>query len=145
MSEIAADPLTRLFAGLIPHRTSGRSRLEAIKHYLVECDIIGIVLLAGGLALFLLPFSLWSYQARGWQSPMIICMIVFGILLLIGFACYEKWLAPKTFIPYNLLTDRMVLGANILAATLFLEFYLWDNYFSSFLQVVNGLSITEAS
>ena len=72
-------------------------------------------------------------------------MIIFGGLLLTAFTLYEKFVAPKTFVPYNLLTDRTVLGANILAAVLFLEFYLWDSYFSSFLQVVNGLSITEAS
>jgi MFS family permease len=41
--------------------------------------------------------------------------------------------------------DRTVIGACILAATLFIEFYIWDSYFSSFLQVVNNLSVTKAS
>jgi hypothetical protein len=43
------------------------------------------------------------------------------------------------------LTDRTVLGAYILAAVLFVEFYIWDSYFGSFLQVVDNLTITEAS
>jgi hypothetical protein len=132
-------------AGVIPVRDSGRSVLQSIKHYIIEFDLAGIILLSGGLALFLLPFSLYSYQSDGWRSPMIVCLIVFGGLLLITFALYEKFIAPKTFVPFNLLTDRTVLGANILAAVLFIEFYLWDIYFSSFLQVVNGLTITEAS
>lgn len=132
-------------AGVLPVSNSGRTTVQSIKHYIIEFDLAGIILLSSGLALFLLPFSLYSYQSDGWQSPMIICMIIFGGLLLIAFAIYEKYIAPKTFIPYELLTDRTVLGANILAATLFVEFYLWDNYFSSFLQVVNGLTITEAS
>jgi predicted MFS family arabinose efflux permease len=76
---------------------------------------------------------------------MIICMLVFGCLLISSFAFYEKCLAPKTCIPYSLLMDRTVFGACILAAVLFIEFYIWNSYFSSFLQVVNGLTITEAS
>lgn len=129
----------------MPKRNSGRTTLSSLKYYTIEFDIFGILLLASGLALFLLPFSLYSYQTRGWSSPMIISMLVIGLTLLITFILYERFLAPKTFIPYSLLTDRTVLGAYILSAILFIEFYIWDSYFSSFLQVVNNLSITEAS
>lgn len=76
---------------------------------------------------------------------MIICMIIFGGLLLIGFALYEKYLAPKCFIPFELLLDRTVAGACLLAGIIFVSFYIWDNYFTSFLQVVFDLSVTEAS
>ena len=72
-------------------------------------------------------------------------MIIFGGLLIIIFALYEKFLAPKTFIPFSLLTDRTVLGACVLAGTLFVSFYCWDSYFSSYLQVVHGQTITHAS
>lgn len=132
-------------AGLIPKRNSGRTFAESVKYYLIEFDFIGILLLSGGLALFLLPFSLYSYQGDGWRSKMIICMIIFGGVLLIAFALYEKYLAPKTFILFDLLLDRTVLGACILAAVLFVSFYIWNSYFSSFLQVVNGLSITKTT
>ena len=72
-------------------------------------------------------------------------MIVFGALLMVLFAIYEKFWAPKTFIPFSLLTDRTVLGACVLAGTLFVSYYCWDSYFTSYLQVVHGLSVTEAS
>jgi predicted MFS family arabinose efflux permease len=49
------------------------------------------------------------------------------------------------FFPFELLTDRTVLGAYILSALLFVSWYIWNSYFSSYLQVVTGLSITEAS
>jgi hypothetical protein len=107
--------------------------------------VLGIFLLAAGLALFLLPFSLYSYQPSGWDSALVVSMIVIGGLLMVLFAVYEKFWAPKTFIPYDLLTDRTVLGAYILAGTLFVSFYCWDSYFSSYLQVVHNLSITEAA
>jgi hypothetical protein len=76
---------------------------------------------------------------------MIIAFFIVGGLLLIGFALFERYLAPKTFIPYELLMDRTVLGACILAGVLFVSFYIWDSYFPSFLQVVNNLDITKSS
>jgi len=65
-------------AGLIKKKDSGRTIGQSLYYYAVEFDVIGLLLICAGLALFLLPFSLYSYQSNGWQSPMIICMIVFG-------------------------------------------------------------------
>ncbi|RCI17322.1 hypothetical protein L249_2870 [Ophiocordyceps polyrhachis-furcata BCC 54312] len=125
----------------------GQSRpwMRLVRHHLIQFDIIGLILVSAGLALFLLPFSIHSYQEAKWRSPLIICMLVFGVVLLIGFALYEKFLAPVQFLPYRLLVDRTILGAMLSASTVFVAFYIWDNYFSSFLQVVNGLNLTEAT
>ncbi|OIW26996.1 MFS general substrate transporter [Coniochaeta ligniaria NRRL 30616] len=131
--------------GMLIKRESKGTFWLSLKYYFIEFDVIGLLLIAGGLALFLLPFSLYSYQSKGWSSALVISMLVVGIVLLIGFALYEKYVAPKTFIPFELLADRTVLGACVLAAVLFVSFYIWDSYFFSFLQVVNGLTITEAS
>jgi len=103
-----------------------------------------VVLLAGGLALFLLPFSLAASTADEWKSPKIICMLVFGLVMLIGFAVVERYVAPKPFIPYRLLTDRTVLGACMVDFTYQIAYYCWYSYFTSFLQVVYSLSIAEA-
>ncbi|QSS64989.1 siderophore iron transporter [Histoplasma capsulatum] len=94
-----------------------RTYTQSLKHYFIEFDIIGIILLASGLALFLLPFSLYSYQKDQWRSSLVISMIIVGGLLLIAFALYEKYRAPACFIPFELLFDRTVLGACILAAS----------------------------
>jgi MFS family permease len=130
---------------MVPKQPSGRTVWQSITHYAVEFDAFGLFLIIAGLALFLLPFSLYSYQANGWRSAMIIAMIVIGGLLCIAFVIWERFYAPKTFIPYKLLADRTVLGACILSASLFVSFYCWNAYFFSFLLVVNGLTITEAS
>lgn len=132
-------------AGVVVRQDSGRTFAQSVKYYTIEYDFFGLLLICAGLALFLLPFSLYSYQGDGWRSPMIICMIVFGVLFLIGFGFWEAYGASVTFIPWSLLKDRTVLGANILAAVLFVEFYIWDSYFTSFLQVAMGLSITQSS
>ncbi|EAQ83500.1 hypothetical protein CHGG_09904 [Chaetomium globosum CBS 148.51] len=131
--------------GLIPDRKSGRTWIQSVKHYAIEFDVVGLLLITAGLALFLLPFNLYAQQAERWRSPMLIAFFVVGGLLLIAFALYEKFVAPKTFIPYDLLMDRTVMGACVLAGVLFVSFYIWDSYFPSFLQVVNGLDMTKSS
>lgn len=131
--------------GLIPKRDSGRTLWQSIRHYVIEFDIAGLLLITGGLALFLLPFNLYAFQEDQWRSPMLIAFFIVGGLLLVAFVLFEKYVAPKTFIPYELLMDRTVLGACILSGVLFISFYIWDSYFSSFLQVVNGLDMTKSS
>ncbi|MDI1486015.1 MAG: hypothetical protein OHK93_004204 [Ramalina farinacea] len=147
-------PLSALFAynyykakkqGLVSKRESQRTVWQSLIYYCREFDAVGLILLSGGVALFLLPFNFYTLQARGWRSPLIICLLVFGIVLLILFAVWEKFLAPVTFIPYSLLLDWTVLGACILSATLFVSYSCWTSYFSSFLQVVNDLSVSDAS
>lgn len=131
--------------GLVPKRESQRTVWQSFLYHCREFDAIGLILLSAGVALFLLPFNLYTLQAKGWRSPLIICLLVFGIVVMILFAIWERFFAPVTFIPYSLLLDRTVFGACILSATLFLSFSCWNSYFSSFLQVVNNLSVTDAS
>lgn len=130
---------------VLPKQENNRTFMESATHYFHEFDVVGLFFLMGGLALFLLPFSLYSYQAKGWESAMIIAMLVIGFVMLLCFVIWEKFYARVTFIPYQLLTDRTVLSACVLCAALFISFFLWNIYFGSFLQVVLGLSITEAS
>jgi hypothetical protein len=91
--------------------------------------------------LFLLPFSIAGYQTDKWASASIIVMIVIGVVCLVAFGLYERFLAPKCFIPWNILTDRTVVSACVLSGVLFVSFYLWDGYYYSYLQVVHGVSM----
>lgn len=116
-----------------------------VKQYLIEVDAFGILLLASGMALFLLPFSLYSYQSQGWRAPMIYLMLIFGGLLLISFVLYERFYAPKTFIPYSLLMDRTVLSACLMFMTYFWANSIWGSYFGSMLQAVWNESVSNAS
>ncbi|KAM0429263.1 hypothetical protein ACHAPT_006477 [Fusarium lateritium] len=131
--------------GLLPKRESGRTVLESILYYCREFDAIGLLLLSGGLAMFLLPFNIYSLQAQGWRAPLIICLLVFGFVLIGAFVIWERFFAPVTFIPFSLLRDRTLLGACVIGFTLFLSYYCWNAYFNSFLLVVNSLSVTHAS
>jgi hypothetical protein len=94
--------------------------------------------------MLLLPFSLAGSEADAWKSADIIALIVVGPVVLVLFALWEKFLARIPYLPYNLLASRIVVGACTLAATLFVGYYCWDGYYTSYIQVVHGLSVSEA-
>lgn len=134
--------------GLIPIRESGRTIFQSIRFYAIECDAFGLLLLVSGLALFLLPFNLFPYQGatldEQWSSALVVSMLVIGFTIIIGFIIWEWKFAPVTFIPFRLLRDRTVLGCCLIAGILFVEFYIWNSFFSSFLQVVPGLTVIQS-
>lgn len=106
--------------------------------------MLGVVVLAAGLSLFLLPFSLADAAPDGWSTGYIIAMLVLGFVLLLAFGPAEKYISPKPFLPWQLLTERTLLATCMLAATYQVGYYCWNSYFTSFLQVVNGLTIAQA-
>ena len=71
-------------------------------------------------------------------------MLAVGFVLLAAFGIHERFTAQKPFLPYNLLTSRSVVGACLLSFTYQISYYAWNSYFTSFLQVVSHLSLSEA-
>ena len=71
-------------------------------------------------------------------------MLVVGFVILVVFGLQQAYVAPVPFFPYHLLTDRTVIGACLLDATYQIAYYCWNNYFTSFLMVVNDMSISQA-
>ncbi|KAL6699334.1 major facilitator superfamily domain-containing protein [Trichoderma pleuroticola] len=130
--------------GLLTKEPSNRTILQSIWYYSVEFDAMGVFLFSAGLTVFLLPFNIADSAPNGWSSGYIIAMIVVGFVMLIIFTVYETFLAPIPLLDWNLLIDRTVIGACLLDATYQISYYCWANYFTSFLQVVNDLSLAEA-
>ncbi|KAH7127882.1 MFS transporter [Dactylonectria estremocensis] len=130
--------------GIVAKQPSGRTFLQSIWFYFIEFDGAGCFLFAAGLTTFLLPFTLAYYAPNGWKSGYIIAMIIVGFIVLVGFGLFETYIAPKPFLKHDFLTDRTVIGACLLDATYQVSYYCWANYFSSFLLVVNGVSIAES-
>ena len=132
-------------ADLIVPTKLNRSLTYAVRYYAVEFDVGGLILLMGGLVFLLLPFSIYSYEEGKWKSALVNSFLIIGGLMLIGFVLYEKFVAPKSFMPFELLLDRTILGGCIVSAVFFISFFVWNAYFYSYLIVVTGLSITEAT
>ncbi|KAF2439233.1 MFS general substrate transporter [Karstenula rhodostoma CBS 690.94] len=132
--------------GIIPTKaTSGRTFWQTTMHYVHEFDLFGLLLLSSGFAFLLLPFNLYTMEAKGWGSAMIICFLVFGVFLIATFVVWERSFARVKLTPWAILHDRTVLGTCMVAFILFVSASCWNSYFSSYLQVVNGLDVTNAS
>ncbi|KAI9648915.1 hypothetical protein NHQ30_001481 [Ciborinia camelliae] len=130
--------------GVLLRESSGRTLSENFWHYFVELDAFGVVLFAGGFTVFLLPFTLADTAPNGWKTDYIIAMIVVGFVALVLFALYEVYFARTPFLDVNLLANRTVIGACLLDLTYQISYYCWNSYFTSFLQVVNNLTLAEA-
>ncbi|KAK8867277.1 siderophore iron transporter mirB [Apiospora arundinis] len=123
---------------------SQRNIGETIRHYIVEFDALGVVLFSIGLVVFLLPFDIANNAPQGWRTGYIIAMLVAGFATLVSFFLWETLLAPKPMLNIGLIKNRTIIGACLLDATYQISYFCWSNYFPSFLQVVNNLSISEA-
>ncbi|WVR05499.1 hypothetical protein IAU60_002517 [Kwoniella sp. DSM 27419] len=130
--------------GVLVEIPSERTVQQSIIHYAIEFDIVGMILLAAGFVLFLLPFTIAESAAQQWRSPHIIAMLVVGFVLLVAFGLFEKFYAPKPFLPYNLLTSRTLLGACLIDIFYQISYGCYASYFTSFLQVVYQTSVAEA-
>jgi hypothetical protein len=151
---IVCSPLIAMFfwhehkakkQGLITKRPNRGTFLQKVIFYAKEFDVIGVLILATGLAIFLLAFNIYTYQVNEWRSPLIICFLVFGFLLIICFGLWEKYLAPVTFIPWPLLKNRTVIFTYTMAFTLYIGWYTWNSYFYSLLIVFYNQPIVPAT
>ncbi|OBT58447.1 hypothetical protein VE04_01726 [Pseudogymnoascus sp. 24MN13] len=114
--------------GLLVNENSGRTFLQNVWYYIIEFDAFGVLLA----------------PASGWSSGYIIAMLVIGFVALVSFGFYEVYLAPTPMLNFSFLTDRTVIGACILSITYQISYYCWANYFTSFLQAVNNVTIAQA-
>lgn len=71
-------------------------------------------------------------------------MLVTGIICLVGFVLAERFVAPVPFLPWELLSSRTILGACLLGSSYQIAYYCWNEYYTSYLQVVYGTSISTA-
>ncbi|KIW00966.1 uncharacterized protein PV09_07488 [Verruconis gallopava] len=130
--------------GIIALKRSDEPVIKQIWDGIIGFDVPGVILFAGGLTVFLLPFTLATYAPNGWSSDYIIAMIVTGFVILLIFGLYEVYVAKSPFLNYRFLTDRTVIGACLFDATYQISYYCWNSYFTSFLQVVCNLSVANA-
>ncbi|CAH0057594.1 unnamed protein product [Clonostachys solani] len=131
-------------AGVLP-KESKPLTFQAVKDFIVQFDVLGLLILATGMSLLLLSFSIYSYQAEQWRSALIICFLIFGVVLIGLFILYEIYLAPVKFIPMNLLADRTVLFGGIMFTFIFANSAIWGSYFTSMLMVVWNTGVEKAT
>ncbi|PWW78843.1 MFS general substrate transporter [Tuber magnatum] len=76
-----------------------------VKEGLKRVDWLGIALVASGTVLFLLGLE-FGGVSHPWDSPIVICFILFGILILCSFVYVEWKVATLPIMPIKLFTNR---------------------------------------
>ncbi|EIW65484.1 hypothetical protein TREMEDRAFT_36224, partial [Tremella mesenterica DSM 1558] len=77
-------------AGIIrPFPYEGRGFLGAVKAFLIDIDILGMLCFAGGFLLLLLPLTIANRAPNGYDSGYIIAMFVVGGILLLVWPLIE--------------------------------------------------------
>ncbi|KAI0004743.1 MFS general substrate transporter [Xylariaceae sp. FL0662B] len=117
--------------------------MRRFRRALVDFDAMGMFLVMAGMTLVLVPFSLTGSQDSSGSLTSHTVLVVFGILLMVGFAFHERK-ARRPFVKFSLLCSRNVAGASLLSVAIFVAYFAWDGYYTSYLQVVHGLSISQA-
>ncbi|KAK5627871.1 hypothetical protein RRF57_003586 [Xylaria bambusicola] len=117
--------------------------LRKFHRYLVEFDALGMLLLSAGMTLILVPFSLTTKSTATTDINAYTFTLFLGFVFVIAFGFHEKR-TKKPFIAFSLLCSRNVAGACLLSTTIFVAYFAWDGYYTSYLQVVHGLTITQA-
>ncbi|KAL7626128.1 hypothetical protein AAE478_002898 [Parahypoxylon ruwenzoriense] len=118
---------------------SGPWTLSRFRQFLVDFD--GMALTAISLTLILVPLSLYGSNTE--TSGLIMIATIFGVLFMMAFAVHERR-AKRPFIRFSLLCSRNVAGASLLSIIIFIAYFSWDGYYTSYLQVVHDLSLEKA-
>ncbi|KAJ4395127.1 hypothetical protein N0V91_011063 [Didymella pomorum] len=114
-----------------------------LKNLWYDMDAFGLLLLAAGISLILLPLTLAPNANGGWRNGSMIAMLVIGGVICIIFPFWEtsKKLAPKAFFPPNLFKNRTVVAGVLIAFFYFMAFYMSVfPYFFSYLLIVQNKS-----
>ncbi|KAI0099625.1 MFS general substrate transporter [Nemania sp. FL0031] len=114
-----------------------------IQRYLIDFDAFGMLLLSAGMTFILVPFSLTSESTSRTSLNAYTATLFLGFAFVIAFGFHERN-TNKPFIAFSLLCSRNVAGACLLSVTIFVAYFAWDGYYTSYLQVVHGLSITQS-
>ncbi len=114
-----------------------------VRPVLINFLAIGISLLTVGLTLILVPFSLVGSRETAHAFNSSVGFVFIGIALIVAFVIHERR-TERPFLRFSLLLSSNVAGACLLSVAVFVAYFSWDGYYTSYLQVVHNLSITEA-
>lgn len=104
-------------------------------------DIIGALLLVGGLAMTLLPLTIAGRNNTDrWKEPSSIVLLIVGVLTFVGFLVWDGKYASNPIIPYRTIRERNVVVACAAAAIIAMSDVVYRPFLSSFLQVAGHYS-----
>ncbi|KAI1503312.1 major facilitator superfamily domain-containing protein [Biscogniauxia marginata] len=122
---------------------AGPWTVQSIRQHLIDWDALGLFLITAGLTLILVPFSLAGSKETSHGLNSFTAALVIGFVCMVAFVLHERR-TERPFVKFSLLCSPNVAGAWLLCITIFVAYFSWDGYYTSYLQVVHNLTITEA-
>ncbi|KAF5024384.1 hypothetical protein F66182_3571 [Fusarium sp. NRRL 66182] len=115
--------------------------LAKAKHVGAKLDLIGALLLVGGLAMTLLPMTIAGRNnTNRWERPSSIVLLIIGVLTFIGFLVWDGKFASNPIIPYRTIRERNVVVACASVIIIAMSDSIYRPFLSSFLQVAGHYS-----
>lgn len=103
-------------------------------------DWTGFVFIIGGTLCFLYGLELGSSGMAPWSSAKVICLIVFGFLLLLIFMLWESRFAKSPIIPGRIFHKVTNVASFILACLHSFTFISYDFFLPLYFQIILGFS-----
>ena len=107
---------------------------------LKSLDWIGSLLIIGGTVCFLYGLEVGASDQCPWESAMVICLLVFGVVILGLFTLYEARLATNPLIPGRILSSRTNCASISVLCLHSLVFISYDYFLPLYFQVVLGFN-----
>lgn len=127
--------------GLVAERVSllhgaGSGPVKKAAHVANKLDLLGALLLAGGLAMTMIPITIAGRNNTDeWKKPSSIALIIIGVLTVIAFIVWDGKYASNPIIPYRTIRERNVVIACASVIVIACSDSIYRPFLSSFLQV----------
>ncbi|KAH6714994.1 major facilitator superfamily domain-containing protein [Leptodontidium sp. MPI-SDFR-AT-0119] len=106
---------------------------------LKKFDLLGVLLSITGIALFCSSLTIAGDAPKGWGTGYVIAMLVLGIVLMVGFVCWEAFY-KYPLMPLHVWKDKNFSLINVVVLLGFLSFNMSAFWLSLFMQNVLGFS-----
>ncbi|KAK4704828.1 hypothetical protein P7C70_g1390, partial [Phenoliferia sp. Uapishka_3] len=110
-----------------------------------DLDVVGLASLTVGCILVLLPLTLAAKRPQAWADSQTWLLITGGICSLFFFAYYEFNFSPIPLLPPRVLKNRTIMCGSALGFFHFLSQFVYESFFTSFLQVARDHSPRDAA
>lgn len=115
-----------------------RTKTIPILPGLKSLDWLGSLLIIGGTICFLYGLEVGASGQKSWGSVMVICLLVFGFIILGLFAVYEARFATNPLIPGRILSSQTNVASIIVLCLHSFVFISYDYFLPLYFQMVLG-------
>ncbi|KAI0014098.1 major facilitator superfamily domain-containing protein [Xylariaceae sp. FL0662B] len=103
---------------------------------LKSLDWAGLVIIVGGTICFLYGLESGAGGTQAWGSAMVLCLIIFGVVLLALFVAYEAKIATDPIIPMQIFSPRTNIATFTMTCLQSFVFISFDYFLPLYFQVV---------